>query len=59
MIVLNDEIQAAREGTKTSTLRLQTFRSPDFGALGHADADGVVFWTGTRASASAATRRTR
>ena len=44
MIVLNDEIQAAREGTKTSTLRLQTFRSPDFGALGHADADSVVFY---------------
>ncbi len=46
MIVLNDEIQAAREGTKTSTLRLQTFRSPDFGALGHADADadGVAFY---------------
>ena len=44
MIVLNDEIQAAREGTKTSTLRLQTFRTPDFGALGHADADDVVFY---------------
>ena len=44
MIVLNDEIQAAREGTKTSTLRLQTFRTPDFGALGHADADGVAFY---------------
>ena len=44
MIVLNDEIQAAREGTKTSTLRLQTFRSPDFGAIGHADADGVMFY---------------
>ena len=44
LIVLNDEIQAAREGTKTSTLRLQTFQSPDFGALGHTDADGVVFY---------------
>ena len=44
MIVLNDEIQAAREGAKTATLRLQTFRSPDFGALGHVDADGVVFY---------------
>ena len=44
MIVLNDEIQAAREGTKTSTLRLQTFRTPDFGALGHADADDIVFY---------------
>lgn len=43
-IVLNDEVQAAREGTKTSTLRLQTFRTPDFGVLGHADADGVAFY---------------
>ena len=44
MIVMNDEIQAAREGTKTSTLRLQTFRTPDFGALGHVDADRVAFY---------------
>jgi L-asparaginase len=43
LVLLNDEIQAAREVTKTSTLRLQTFRTPDFGALGHADADGI-FW---------------
>ena len=48
MIVLNDEIQAAREGTKTSTLRLQTFQSPDFGTLGHADADRVVFYRAPR-----------
>jgi L-asparaginase len=44
LVVLNDEIHAAREVTKTSTLRLQTFRSPDFGALGHADGDAVVFY---------------
>jgi L-asparaginase len=44
LTLLNDEIQAAREVTKTSTLRLQTFRSPDFGALGHADGDAVVFY---------------
>ncbi|MDE2581299.1 MAG: asparaginase [Rhodospirillales bacterium] len=44
LVVLNDEIQAAREVTKTSTLRLQTFRSPDFGALGHADGDQVAFY---------------
>jgi L-asparaginase len=44
LVVLNDEIQAAREVTKTSTLRLQTFRSPDFGVLGHADGDAVVFY---------------
>ena len=44
LAVLNDEIQAAREVTKTSTLRLQTFRTPDFGMLGHADGDAVAFY---------------
>jgi L-asparaginase len=44
LTLLNDEIQAAREVTKTSTMRLQTFRSPDFGALGHADGDKVEFY---------------
>jgi L-asparaginase len=44
LVVLNDEIQAAREVSKTSTLRLQTFRSPDFGVLGHADGDAVAFY---------------
>ncbi|MBT5110468.1 MAG: asparaginase [Rhodospirillaceae bacterium] len=42
LVVLNDEIQAAREVTKTSTYRLQTFRTPDFGVLGHADGDGSI-----------------
>lgn len=44
LVVLNDEIHAAREVTKTSTSRLQTFRSPGLGALGHVDADRVAFW---------------
>src|SRR6202020_2162632 len=44
LVVLNDEIHAAREVTKTATLRLQTFRTPDFGVLGHADGDAVVFY---------------
>ncbi|MGE0419031.1 MAG: asparaginase [Acetobacteraceae bacterium] len=44
LVVLNDEIQAAREVTKTSTMRLQTFRSPDFGVLGHADGDEIAFY---------------
>ncbi len=44
LVVLNDEIHAAREVTKTSTWRLQTFRTPDFGALGHADADRIVIY---------------
>jgi L-asparaginase len=41
LIVLNDEIHAARDVVKTSTYRVQTFRSLDFGALGHVDGDGV------------------
>ena len=44
LVVLNDEIHAAREVTKTSTWRLQTFRTPDFGALGHADADRIAIY---------------
>ncbi len=44
LVVLNDEIQSAREVTKTSTFRLQTFRSPDFGVLGHADGDRVIYY---------------
>ncbi len=42
LVVLNEEIQAAREVTKTSTLRLETFRTPDLGMLGYADPDGRV-----------------
>ena len=42
--MLNDEIQAAREVTKTSNWRMQTFRTPDFGALGHADADRIAYY---------------
>ncbi len=44
LVVLNEEIHAAREVTKTSTWRLQTFQSPDFGALGHADADRIAIY---------------
>jgi L-asparaginase len=42
LVLLNDEIQAARDVSKTSTLRLETFRSPDLGMLGYADPDGRV-----------------
>lgn len=44
LVLLNDEVHAAREVTKTSTSRLQTFRSPDFGCLAHADADRVAWY---------------
>lgn len=42
LVCLNDEIHAARDVTKTSTFRLQTFRTPDMGQLGYADPDRIV-----------------
>ncbi len=44
VVVANGEINAARDVTKTSTYRLQTFRSRDTGPIGYADADRVVFY---------------
>lgn len=44
LVCMNDEIQAAREVSKTATARLQTFRSADFGVLGHADGDAVAYY---------------
>ena len=42
LVVLNNEIQAAREVTKTDSYRLETFRSGPMGFLGYADSDGAV-----------------
>ena len=45
LTVMNNQIQAAREVTKTNSYRLETFRSHEVGLLGYADADGqVVFY---------------
>ncbi|HKB10663.1 MAG TPA: asparaginase [Vicinamibacterales bacterium] len=44
LVVLNDEINAAREVTKTDALRLNTFQSRPYGVLGVVDADRVVFY---------------
>jgi len=44
LVVLNDEINAAREVTKTDALRLSTFQSRGYGVLGVVDADRVVFY---------------
>ena len=44
MVVLNDEINAAREVAKTGALRLQTFQSRPYGILGVVDRDRVVFY---------------
>lgn len=44
LVVLNDEINAAREVTKTDALRLQTFQTRGYGILGVIDRDRVVFY---------------
>lgn len=45
LVVLNDEINSARNVTKTDALRLQTFRSREHGQLGVVDRDRVVFFS--------------
>jgi L-asparaginase type II len=44
LVVLNDEINAARDVTKTDALRLNTFQSRTYGILGVVDSDRVVFY---------------
>lgn len=46
LVVLNDEINAAREVTKTDALRLDTFATRGYGILGDVDSDRVVFYRG-------------
>jgi L-asparaginase len=42
LVVLNDTIHSARDVTKTTTHRVETFQGRDFGPLGYADTDGRV-----------------
>lgn len=44
MIALNNQINAAREVTKTHTSDVETFKSGDFGFLGNVDEDRVIFY---------------
>ena len=44
LIVMNDEILSARDTTKTNTLRVETFKSPELGLLGYVDEDKVAFY---------------
>jgi L-asparaginase len=43
LVVLNNEIHAARWVTKTHTLALDTFKSPYYGPIGRVDAPEVTF----------------
>ncbi len=45
LTVLNNEIQSARDVTKSNTLRVETFTSRELGFLGYTDSEGqVVFY---------------
>ena len=44
LVVLNDEINAARDVTKTDAVRLHTFQTRGYGFLGVVDPDRVVFY---------------
>ena len=43
LVVLNQEINGARDATKTHANRVQTFQSRSWGALGSVELDGPVF----------------
>lgn len=44
LVVMNNEVNSASEVTKTNTLSLDTFKSPEFGPLGIVDNDEVIFY---------------
>jgi L-asparaginase len=44
LVVLNDEINSAREATKTDALRLHTFQTRGYGILGVVDSDRVAYY---------------
>jgi len=44
LVVLNDVIHGASDVTKTNTTEVQTFRSPNFGPVGHVTPNGVGFF---------------
>ena len=43
LVVMNEQINAARDVSKSDTYRVEAFRSGDLGLLGWVDADRVVF----------------
>lgn len=47
LVVMNDEINSAREVTKTNSVRLQTFETRGYGVLGVVDGDRVLYYRNT------------
>ena len=55
LVVLNDEINSAREVTKTDALHLQTFETRGYGVLGVAAHDKIVYYRSVERRHTAAT----
>jgi L-asparaginase len=56
LTVLNNEIQSARDVTKSNAFRVDTFDSRDFGVLGYVDSDArVLFYRSVTRAHTAAT----
>ena len=47
LVVMNDEINSAREVTKTNAVRLQTFETRGYGVLGVVDRDRIIYYRDT------------
>lgn len=47
MVVMDDRVFAARDVTKTNSMRVETFQAPERGALAIVDAYGIVFHRAT------------
>ncbi len=54
MLLLNDEIFAARDVAKTNTVRLNAFTAPGYGPIGTVDAGDLVFSRSARDSCGSA-----
>lgn len=44
LVVMNEEINGARDVTKTNTFRVETFKTPELGYLGYIDEDKISFY---------------
>lgn len=57
LVVMNNQVNAADEVTKTHTLSLDTFQSMDFGPLGIVDSDQVIYYRDRKKASKIATEK--
>ncbi|GMQ62397.1 asparaginase [Vallitalea maricola] len=57
LVVMNNQVNAADEVTKTHTLSLDTFQSMDFGPLGIVDSDQVIYYRNRKKASKIVTEK--